>query len=260
MRLAGQVAIVTGSGRGIGRAIALRFAAEGASVLVTARTESEIRSVADEIARAGGQSAFVAADVSTESGCDAIVGAAHDKLGSVQILVNNAGIYGPVKALEEMSPAEWDEVMAANLRSAFLLSRLVLPEMYARGSGAILNISSVAGKAAFGLNAPYAASKAGMNGLTRTLAGEAARKGVRVNGISPGPVTETTMSQELGSALAERFHVDKDALLKQALEGILQGRPQTAGEIAAAAVFLVSEESSAITGQLLNVDGGMAFY
>jgi NAD(P)-dependent dehydrogenase (short-subunit alcohol dehydrogenase family) len=216
--------------------------------------------VAEEIARAGGQAAHIAADVSTERGCDAIMREAREKLGDVHILVNNAGIYGPVKALEEISPAEWDEVIAANLRSAFLMSRLVLPDMYARGSGAILNISSIAAKAAFGLNGPYAASKAGMNGLTRTLAGEAARKGVRVNGISPGPVPETIMSQELGRALVKRFNADPDALFKQMLEGILQGRPQTAGEIAAAAVFLVSEESSAITGQILNVDGGMSFY
>ena len=260
MRLAGQTAIVTGSGRGIGRAIASRFALEGASVLVTARTDSEIRAVADEISKAGGKSTFVAADVSTEHGCNTIVRAAREQFGSIHILVNNAGIYGPVKALEEISPAAWDETLAANLRSVFLMSRLVLPEMYARGSGVILNISSVAGKAAFGLNAPYAASKAGMNGLTRTLAAEAARQGVRVNGISPGPVPETKLSQELGRGLAERFHADPAELLKQALGGILQGRPQTAGEIAAAAVFLVSDESSAITGQILNVDGGMSFY
>lgn len=260
MRLADRVAIITGSGRGIGRAMALRFAAEGAPVIVTARTEPEIRGVVGEISKAGGKAAFIAADVATERGCEAIARTAHGKFGGVHILVNNAGIYGPVKPLEEITPSEWDEAVAANLRSAFLMSRLVLPEMYARGSGAILNISSVAGKAAFGLNAPYAASKAGMNGLTRTLAAEAARKGVRVNGISPGPVPETKLSQELGRALAERFHADRDVMFKQMLEGILQGRPQTAGEIAAAAVFLVSEESSAITGQILNVDGGMAFY
>ncbi len=260
MRLAGKVAIITGSGRGIGRAIARRFAEEGASVLITARTESEIHAVAEEIARAGGQAAHIAADVSTEQGCESILREAREKLGDVQILVNNAGIYGPVKSLEEISPAEWDQVIAANLRSTFLMSRLVLPDMYARGSGAILNISSIAAKAAFGLNGPYAASKAAINGLTRTLAAEAARKGVRVNGISPGPVPETIMSQELGRALAQRFNADPGALYNQMLEGILQGRPQTAGEIAAAAVFLASEESSAITGQILNVDGGMSFY
>jgi NAD(P)-dependent dehydrogenase (short-subunit alcohol dehydrogenase family) len=257
MRLAGRVAIVTGSGRGIGRVIARRFAEEGASVLVTARTESEICAVAEEISRGSGKAAHIAADVATERGCEAIFREAREKLGDVQILVNNAGIYGPVKALEEISPAEWDEVVAANLRSAFLMSRLVLPDMYARGSGVILNIAA---KAAFGLNGPYAASKAGMNGLTRTLAGEAARKGVRVNGISPGPVPETIMSQDLGRALANRFQIDADTLYQQMVQGILQGRPQTAGEIAAAAVFLASEESSAITGQILNVDGGMSFY
>jgi NAD(P)-dependent dehydrogenase (short-subunit alcohol dehydrogenase family) len=151
-------------------------------------------------------------------------------------------------------------VMAANLRGPFLLARLVLPEMYQRRSGSILNITSASGKVPFSLNSPYASSKAGLAGLTRTLAAEAARKGVRVNALSPGPVPETRMSRELGRELAEYFHGDPDRMFKQFLEGILQGRPQTAGEIAAAAVFLVSDEASAITGQTLNVDGGMAFY
>ena len=260
MRLADRVAIITGSGRGIGRAMALRFAAEGAPVIVTARTEPEIRGVVGEISKAGGKAAFIAADVATERGCEAIVRTAHDKFGGVHILVNNAGIYGPVKPLEEITPSEWDEAVAANLRSAFLMSRLVLLEMYARGSGAILNISSVAGKAAFGLNAPYAASKAGMNGLTRTLAAEAARKGVRVNAICPGPVTETKMSKDLGQTLAERLGVSKEEQLSGFLNTILQGRGQTANEIAAAALFLCSDQASAITGQALNVDGGAAFY
>jgi len=165
-----------------------------------------------------------------------------------------------VLPVEQISAAEWDAVLAANLRGPYLLSRLVLPEMYARKSGTILNITSASGKVPFALNSPYAASKAGLAGLTRTLAAEAARKGVRVNGLSPGPVPETKMSQDLGRELAEYFHGDKDEMFKQFVEGILQGRPQTAGEIAAAAVFLVSDEASAITGQILNVDGGMAFY
>jgi NAD(P)-dependent dehydrogenase (short-subunit alcohol dehydrogenase family) len=174
--------------------------------------------------------------------------------------VNNAGALGPVSSVEKITPFEWDEVIAVNLRGPFLLSRLVLPEMYQRGSGAILNISSIAAKAAFQLNAPYAASKAGLIGLTHTLAAEAARKGVRVNAISPGPVPETKMSQDLGRGLAEHFHADSEQLFQQMLQGILQGRPQTADEIASVALFLVSDQSSAITGQTLNVDGGMAFY
>ena len=260
MSLKDKVVIVTGGGRGIGRVIARKFAAEGAAVLVAARTQSEVQAVADEIRNAGHRAASIAADVSGESGCLAIVREARRQFGAVDILVNNAGVLGPVKSVEEVEPAEWDEVLAVNLRGPFLLSRLVLPEMYARGSGAILNISSVAAKAAFQWNGPYAASKAGLLGLTRTMAAEAARKGVRVNAICPGPVPETEMSEKLGQGLAARLHADPEKLFRQFLEGILQARPQTAAEVAAAALFLVSEQASAITGQTLNVDGGMSFY
>jgi NAD(P)-dependent dehydrogenase (short-subunit alcohol dehydrogenase family) len=260
MLLSGQVAVVTGGGRGIGRAIARRFAAEGASVLVTSRTEAQADSVAKEIQAQGGKAAYVAADVGREADCERIMRAAREALGLIDILVNNAGIFGPVKPVEEVQPAEWDEVLATNLRGPFLLCRLVLPEMYKRGSGNILNIVSVAAKAAFHWNSPYAASKAGLVGLTRSLAAEAARKGVRVNALSPGPVSETKMSQDLGRALAERTGAKQEEVLKQFVQGILQGRPQTVEEIASAAVFLVSNQASAITGQALNVDGGMAFY
>jgi NAD(P)-dependent dehydrogenase (short-subunit alcohol dehydrogenase family) len=258
--LKGQVAIVTGGGRGIGRAISLRFAKEGAAIILAARTATEVKQVAAEIERGGGRATAVAADVSQEADCEKIIRAAHEAFGKIHVLVNNAGIYGPVLPAEKISAREWDEAIAVNLRGPFLLARLVLPEMYERGSGAILNIVSVAAKAAFQLNSPYAASKAGLIGLTHTLAAEGARKGVRVNALSPGPVPETKMSRELGQSLSEYFKADKDQMFKQMLEGILQGRPQTADEIASAALFLVSDQSSAITGQTLNVDGGMAFY
>jgi NAD(P)-dependent dehydrogenase (short-subunit alcohol dehydrogenase family) len=260
MLLSSRTAIVTGGGRGIGRGIALRFAQEGAAVVVAARTETEVRGVASEIMNFGGRAVALAANVATEGGCERIVRTARESFGPVDILVNAAGIYGPVKPAEDISAAEWDAAIGVNLRGPFLLSRLVLPEMYQRGRGSILNITSASGKVPFTLNSPYAASKAGLSGLTRTLAAEAARKGVRVNALSPGPVPETRMSQELGRALADYFHGDRDEMFKEFLKGVLQGRPQTAGEIAAAAVFLVSDEASAITGQTLNVDGGMAFY
>ncbi|MFZ0334197.1 MAG: SDR family oxidoreductase [Candidatus Acidiferrales bacterium] len=260
MLLAGQVTIVTGGGRGIGRAIALRFAQEGSAVLLAARTQSQVDAVAAELKAAGHKAAALAADVSQESDCQAIVSAARKQFGRIDILVNNAGVLGPVKSVEEVSPNEWDEVIAVNLRGPFLLSRLVLPEMYQRGSGAIINISSVAAKGAFQWNSPYAASKAGLVGLTRTLAAEAARKGVRVNAICPGPVAETEMSRGLGQALADRLHADPDELFKGFLEKLLQGKPQTAGDVADAAIFLASSHATAITGQTLNVDGGMSFY
>jgi NAD(P)-dependent dehydrogenase (short-subunit alcohol dehydrogenase family) len=260
MLLAGKVAVITGGGRGIGRAVALKFAGEGAAVVVAARTKSEIEAVAKEIGDARGRAAAVPADVAEEKNCEYLIRAAEAQFGRVDILVNNAGEYGPVKPIEEITPQEWDRVIAVHLRGAYLLTRLVLPGMYARASGAILNISSLSAKSAFGWGSPYAAAKAGMLGLTRVAAAEAARKGVRVNAICPGPVTETKMSKDLGKTLAERIGVSEEKQLASFLETVLQGRGQTADEIAAAALFLCSDHASAITGQSLNVDGGTAFY
>ena len=260
MLLAGKVAVVTGGGRGIGRAIALKFAGKGAAVVLAARTESEIEAVAKEIRDAGGRALAVPADVAEEKHCERLIGASVAQFGRVDILVNNAGEYGPVKPVEEITPPEWDRVIAVHLRGAYLLTRLVLPGMYARGSGVVLNISSLSAKSAFGWGSPYAAAKAGMLGLTRVAAAEAARKGVRVNAVCPGPVTETKMSKDLGKVLAERMGVTPEKQLAGFLDTVLQGRGQTADEIASAALFLCSDHASAITGQSLNVDGGTAFY
>ena len=255
-----RIALITGSGRGIGRAIARLFAAEGASVFLTARTERELASAAEEIAASGGRAAHAAADLANETGCARAVSACHERFGAIHILVNNAGIYSPLKPAEEITPEQWDEVLAVNLRSCFLLIRQVLPEMYARGSGAILNISSLSAKAAFPWSAPYAASKAGVLGLTRAVAAEAAPKGVRVNAICPGPVTETRMSQELLRAIAERLGRTPEEQLRASVKGVLQARSLGVEEIARAALFLCSDQARAITGQSLNVDGGAAFY
>lgn len=252
MLLKGKTAIVTGGGRGIGRAIARRLAGEGAAVLIASRSAKEIDEVATEIQQAGGHAESIPADVSKQPECEKIVRRARDAFGAVHILVNNAGTLGPVAPAEGTTPQQWDDVIAINLTSVFLMSRLVVPEMYERNSGAILNISSVAAKAAFPMNSAYAAAKAGVLGLTRTLAAEGARKGVRVNAISPGPVGDTKMWHELEGQLGPMSgHI---------VDGILQGRLQTSDEIAAAALFLVSDQASGITGQTLNVDGGMAFY
>ena len=260
MLLKDQVALITGSGRGIGRAIAHLFAKEGAAVFLTARTEKELSSTTAEISRAGGRSGYATADLSRESDCTQAVEAAREKFGRIDILVNNAGHYGPVVPVEDYPLADFDKVIAVHLRAAFLLSKLVLPEMYARQSGVILNISSISAKAAYAWGSGYAAAKAGMLGLTRVTAAEGARKGVRVNAICPGPVTETQMSKDLGAVLAKKMGVNEDEQLAGFLNGLLQGRAQTAEEIARAALFLCSEQSSAMTGQSINVDGGVAFY
>ena len=260
MFLQNKVALITGSGRGIGRATAQLFAKEGACVLLSARTESELRTTVEEIVKAGGQAAFVIADVAREEDCEALVAAAESKFGRVDILVNNAGHYGPVVPVEEYPLAEFDKVMAVHLRATFLLSKLVLPKMYKRKSGVILNISSISAKAAYGWGSAYAAAKAGILGLTRVMAAEASRQGVRVNAICPGPVTETTMSKELGNTLAQKLGVSPEEQLKGFLNSLLQGRGQTAAEIAQAALFLCSDMSSAMVGQSINVDGGAVFF
>ena len=252
--------MITGSGRGIGRAMARLFAKEGASVFLTARTESELAGTSKEIEADGGKAAFVTADLTKAEDAEKVVAAARAKFGRVDILVNNAGHYGPVVPVEEYPLEEFDKVIAVHLRAAFLLSKLVAPEMYGRKSGVILNISSLSAKSAFGWGSAYAAAKAGLLGLTRVMAAEAARQGVRVNALCPGPVTETQMSKDLGNTLAKKLGVSPEEQLKGFLNTILQGRGQTAQEIAQAALFLCSEQSSAITGQSVNVDGGAAFF
>jgi len=260
MELRDRVALITGSGRGIGRAIAQLFAREGAAVFLTARTEMELAATAGEISKSGSRAAYATADLSREDDCARVVAAARQQFGRIDILVNNAGHYGPVVPVEEYPLAEFDKVIAVHLRAAFLLSQLVLPEMYARKSGVILNISSLSAKAAYSWGSAYAAAKAGLLGLTRVTAAEAARQGVRVNAICPGPVTETQMSKDLGAVLAKKLGVSPEEQLTGFLNGLLQGRAQTAEEIARAALFLCSEQSSAMTGQSINVDGGVAFY
>ncbi|HUK29574.1 MAG TPA: SDR family NAD(P)-dependent oxidoreductase [Candidatus Acidoferrum sp.] len=260
MQLAEQVAIVTGGGRGIGRAVARRFAIEGARVVIAARTAEQLAQVVKDIEEHEGKAVAVTADVSREEDAARIVRMAREVFGGVDILVNNAGIYGPVAPIEEVSVEDWDRVLAVQLRGAFLMTRAVLPEMYAAGGGAIVNVSSVAARQANAWGVAYATSKAGLLGLTRTTAAEGAKRGVRANAILPGPVPETEMSQELGRGLAARTGGNREEMFRAYVQAaILQGRPQTADEVAAAALFLASDQASAITGQALSVDGGMSF-
>jgi len=260
MLLDDKVALITGSGRGIGRAIARLFAQEGASVFLTARTEEQLAEVTKEIEAEGRNAAYVPADLTQFEDCERVVDAARGQFGRIDILVNNAGHYGPVVPVEEYPLPEFDKVIAVHLRAAFILSKMILPEMYARKFGVILNISSLSAKAAFSWGSAYAAAKAGLLGLTRVMAAEAAREGVRVNALCPGPVTETEMSKELGVALSQRLGLSPEEQLKGFLSSLLQGRGQTALEIAQAALFLCSDMSSAIVGQSINVDGGAAFF
>src|SRR5258708_4016546 len=231
MLLQDRVGLINGYGRGIGRAIARLFAKEGACVFLAARTEKELAATVSEIGKDGGRAAFVAADLAEETDCKRLVSAARGKFGKIDILVNNAGHYGPVVPVEEYPLAEFDKVIAVHLRAAFLLSKLVLPEMYERRSGVILNLSSLSAKAAFSWGPGRAAEKPARFGWARGAAAEAARRGVRVNAWCPGRVNETQMAKELGAALAKKMGVSREEHLSGFLSSWLQGRAQPADEI-----------------------------
>jgi NAD(P)-dependent dehydrogenase (short-subunit alcohol dehydrogenase family) len=196
--LAGRTALVTGAGNGLGRAIALALAAAAARVILVGRTEKTLRETAD---LAGAASCSVATcDVASPGSVDAL----RDSLAGedVDLLVNNAGTGGPVQAITEIEPAEWDEVFGVNVRSVYLMCRALLPAMYRRGSGDVINIASVTGKRPLTRRTPYAASKMAVLGLTRTLAFEAGPRGVRVNSLSPGPCRGARMTRNFTAEAA----------------------------------------------------------
>jgi NAD(P)-dependent dehydrogenase (short-subunit alcohol dehydrogenase family) len=182
--LAGRTALVTGAGNGLGRAIALALSGAGARVILAGRTAATLRETA-ELAGQPDRTVVATCDVASPES----VGALRESLAGedIGLLVNNAGIGGPVKAITDIEPAEWDEVFGANVRSIYLMCRAFLPAMYARGDGDVINVASVTGKRPLTRRTPYAASKMAVLGLTRTLAFEAGPRGVRINSLSPGP-------------------------------------------------------------------------
>ncbi len=248
----GRVALVTGGGRGIGRAIVLALAREGAHVAVAARTVQEIEAVAAEVASLGRRTLFLPLDVADRAQLARVPEAMARGLGPPEILVNNAGIHfsGPVQRTDD---AAWDAVMAVDLTAPFLLTRACLPAMYERSFGRIINVSSVAGRIGLKYGAAYSAAKHGLIGLTRTLAAEGAKHGVTANAICPS-WTETQMMDE---AVATFAHATGRALA-EARNVLVStsplGRAATPEEVASAAVFLA--KNGVVTGQALHVDGG----
>ena len=243
--LANQIAVVTGAGRGIGRAIALKFAAAGADVVCVSRTQENSEKVAAEIRALGRKAWAVAVDVSDST---AVTAAAEkilvDTGNKIDILVNNAGVTRD-GLLMRMSDADWDAVLDTNLKGAFLFSKAFFRTFAKQRSGRILNISSVIGLIGNPGQCNYAASKAGLIGFTQSLARELAGRGVTANAIAPGFI-ETDMTSELNPEL-------KANILRQ----IPLGKFGAGDDIANAALFLASPAASYITGQVLTVDGGM---
>jgi 3-hydroxybutyrate dehydrogenase len=254
VRLDDRVALITGGGRGIGRAIALAFAREGARVAVVARTSAEVEAVAAEIRAEGRRAVALPGDVTDSSRVEAVARAAAEALGPIQILVNNAGLAVSAKVLDT-DDALWERHLRVNLTGAFYMSRAVLPGMLAARWGRIVNIASTAARAGFPYVAAYVASKHGLLGLTRALALEVVAAGVTVNAICPGYVATDLTRQS-----ARRIQEMTGRTYEQAIESLAAFSPQRRlvepEEVAALAVMLASDEARGVTAQAWNVDGG----
>ena len=249
MRLEGKVAVITGAGSGMGAVAARLFAEEGAAVVVADAVEESGRSVADSIAESGGQAQFVGVDVSNAEQVEAMIVAAVNRFGGLHVLYNNAGIFpADDGGTLETPEATWDRVMNVNLKGVWLCCRYGIPAMLASGGGSIINVASfVALMGAATAQIAYTASKGGVLSMTREMAVEYARRGIRANALCPGPI-ETPLLAELLSDPARRA---------RRLVHIPVGRLGQAEELARAALFLASDDSSFMTGASLVVDGGI---
>lgn len=242
--LEGHVALVTGASQGIGRACALRLAAQGASVALAARNVENLKQVEAEIASSGGQAAGFAMDVAQEEQIKSAVKAALERFGKIDILVNNAGIARD-QLVMRMKRADWDGVLDTNLTGPYLCIQAVISSMLKQRWGRIINITSIFGQMGQTGQANYASSKAGLIGLTMAVAREVASRNITVNAVAPGWI-ETAMTEALPTELRETM-----------AKTIPMGRAGTDQEVANAVSFLASPDSGYITGHVLNVNGGM---
>ncbi len=256
MLLKNKVAIVTGGGTGIGKAIALALSREGAVTVIAARTLQRLDSAAEEIRSAGGQAVAVQTDITDEKQVARMVEAALKEYGQIDILVNNSGIPGPTRSVVDMSLEEWNEVLTVNLTGTMLCCREVLKAMIPRKKGNIVNVGSRAGDAGYPKRSPYCASKWGLVGLTETLAIEVGEYNIRVNCVSPAGV-KGERTDRIMQARAEASGLSLDMVTQQANSKYALKRVAEPEEVAAAVVFLASDLSSAITGHNLAVNCGI---
>lgn len=252
-RLSGKVALITGGGTGIGRATALAFAREGASVAVAGRRLEKLKEVSGEIDKQGGKAIALECDVTRSAQVERTVEETAKRFGKLNVLVNNAGMVH-VSTVESISEEEWDRVMTVNVKGPFLMSRAALKEFRKAGGGAIVNIGSVLGLVAMRDRAAYATSKGGVTMLTKAMAVDHAHQNVRVNCICPS-IVETDLVKGLfdDSEQGQR-------LRKSRMGTIPLGRFGKPMDVAELAVFLASEESSWLTGAAIPLDGGLTAY
>lgn len=244
-QLENQVVIVTGAGRGLGRSIAVSLAAEGANVILVARTLAQLEETATAVRDAGGNALVVAADVATPDSAHAAVEVAINRYGRLDTLIYGAGV-SVTRAALQVTPDEWDHVVGINLKAAFFWAQAAARRMVAQQAGRIIFLSSVTGQVGMPWLAPYSASKAGIAGLTRCLAAEWGSSGIRVNAIAAGFVKTELTAAELSD----------ERLVKRIVQRAPLGRLGQPADIAASAVFLASEASAYISGHVLAVDGG----
>ena len=260
LKIKDKVALVTGAGKGIGRAIAIRLAEEGAKVVVADLKADDAKTVAGEIEGGGGTALAVQADATSESDTARMVREILDAYGTIDILVNNVGGGGSSALVVKFPVEQWDRTIEVTLKSTFLVSRAVAPVMIKKRQGRIINISSISGKMGESLIGAYCAAKFGVQGLTHVLAKELGRYSITVNAVCPGYVW-TPGWKELAQWLKDNFSSMADKELEQIFEERVKpltvlGRPQTAEDIASMVAYLASEEAKNITGQAINVDGG----
>ncbi|WP_352430188.1 SDR family NAD(P)-dependent oxidoreductase [Pyrinomonas sp.] len=257
-RLKEKVAIVTGSGRGLGRAIAEKLAREGAAVVLNSRTREQLEAVQREIESFGGRAVIAVGDATNEEDINRIVSIARDVDGRIDILVNNAAHTGVGLSVAEMSVETWDGILRTNLRGPFLFCRAVIPHLQEQRSGRIINIASLSAKNALPFASADAAAKAGLLALTRVLAAELGPHNITVNAVVPGLVPDTELAREFMQKLGARFGAAPEAMEENMRRRALLGRHPTALEIAEAVAFLASDAASSITAQSINVCGGMS--
>ena len=257
MSHAGQVAMVTGGGRNLGRYVALQLAQDGFDLALLGPDLQELEATAQEIVAVGRRCHLGKVDFLAPDTIATAIQSVRSQVRQIDVLVNNAGIAGPTATIQDITRAEWDATLAVNLSGAFLCCQAVVDEMIQRQSGKIINISSMAGKIGFALRAPYAASKWGLIGLSMTLAKELASANIQVNAICPGPIEGSRQDEVIRDRAAQTGQTE-DVVRAEILKSMALGRMVPPADIARMVAYLASAAGNNITGQAIDVAAGYA--